>query len=91
MVGSNSGSASVPIYTGGNKSSSGLIVRFSPGQGWSIRSEDMEDSVSSMNRQLTNLISLACQTAGRNLSKSEWEYYFPGEPYRQICPDFPTH
>jgi WD40 repeat protein len=27
-----------------------------------------------------------CQTAGRNLTKDEWNRYFPGEEYRITCP-----
>lgn len=34
-----------------------------------------------------NLEALACQTAGRNLSYTEWQEYFPGEEYRLTCPD----
>jgi WD40 repeat protein len=28
----------------------------------------------------------ACQTAGRNLTRDEWERYFANEEYRQTCP-----
>ena len=30
---------------------------------------------------------LACQSAGRNLTTTEWQRYFPDEPYRATCPD----
>lgn len=36
-----------------------------------------------------NLEALACQTAGRNLSYTEWQEYFPGEEYRLTCPNNP--
>jgi WD40 repeat protein/transcriptional regulator with XRE-family HTH domain len=35
---------------------------------------------------LPDLISAACQTAGRNLTKSEWATYLQGRPYRPACP-----
>jgi hypothetical protein len=31
----------------------------------------------------------ARRPAGRNLSKEEWEQYFPGEPYRKTFPKLP--
>jgi WD40 repeat protein len=37
------------------------------------------------------LIELACNTAGRNFSNSEWEQYFPGTPYTATCPNLDTH
>ena len=30
-----------------------------------------------------------CIIAGRNMTQTEWEQFFPGEPYRLTCPDFP--
>jgi WD40 repeat protein len=36
-----------------------------------------------------NWIAIACQRAGRNLTRAEWEQFFPGEPYRQTCPQWP--
>lgn len=41
--------------------------------------------------RLDELMTLACRTAGRNLSRAEWEQYFPGDEYRQTCPDLPIH
>ena len=32
----------------------------------------------------------ACDIAGRNFTKSEWEQNFPGETYRVICPEWPA-
>jgi len=31
----------------------------------------------------------ACSIAGRNLSAGEWNQYFPDQPYRVTCPEFP--
>jgi WD40 repeat protein len=39
--------------------------------------------------QLDELISLACRSAGRNLTRQEWQQYFPGEDYRKTCNQWP--
>ena len=31
-----------------------------------------------------------CESAGRNLSFFEWEQFFPDEPYRATCPQWPS-
>jgi len=31
----------------------------------------------------------ACELAGRNFTLAEWTQYFPGEDYRQTCPQWP--
>jgi len=41
------------------------------------------------NLQMSELSALACRTAGRNLTASEWAQYFPGRPYRRTCPELP--
>jgi WD40 repeat protein len=38
---------------------------------------------------LDELIHLACQNAGRNLSQQEWQLYFPRENYRKTCNQWP--
>ena len=30
----------------------------------------------------------ACEVAGRNLTRAEWQRYLPDEPYRATCPQF---
>ncbi|MCC5636036.1 AAA-like domain-containing protein [Nostoc sp. CHAB 5844] len=37
------------------------------------------------------LIKIACRTAGRNLTLQEWQQFFDKEPYRQTCPELPSH
>jgi hypothetical protein len=32
----------------------------------------------------------ACQAAGRNLSREEWERYMGQEPYRAMCDQWPA-
>jgi WD40 repeat protein len=39
--------------------------------------------------RLEDLIRVACRTAGRNLTKSEWEKSFGNQPYRKTCPQLP--
>jgi hypothetical protein len=31
-------------------------------------------------------VDFACRAAGRNLTEAEWQEYFPGEEYRNVCP-----
>ena len=35
------------------------------------------------------LETLACDTAGRNLTEKEWQRYFSGQEYRRTCPTLP--
>ena len=37
------------------------------------------------NLRLDELMDLACQVAGRNFSRVEWDQYFRGQPYRKTC------
>lgn len=47
-------------------------------------------SVNAFPLQVQELIVLACRTAGRNLTRSEWRQFFGQEPYRPTCPNFPA-
>jgi hypothetical protein len=38
---------------------------------------------------IDELLALACSTAGRNCTQTEWADYFPGEPYGKTCPQWP--
>ena len=40
---------------------------------------------------MDRLLDAACQAATRNFTWAEWQLYFPGEPYRPICPELPVH
>ncbi len=31
----------------------------------------------------------ACRIVGRNFTRQEWDTYFPDEPYRKTCPEWP--
>ena len=67
-------------------------VAFSP-DGNTLASGGIRDGVSSRiffwNLNPQNWIQSACERAGRNLTQSEWEQYFPGEPYRRTCTQWP--
>lgn len=63
-----------------------LAMTFSPDERWlATRSEDKVVRV--LKLQLSELIELACNTAGRNLTYEEWKQYFPGETYHPTCPN----
>jgi WD40 repeat protein len=36
-----------------------------------------------------DLIDLACQTSGRNMTLAEWQQVLPDQPYHQTCPQWP--
>lgn len=40
---------------------------------------------------MTDLLDTACQRATHNLTWREWQLYFPGQPYRIICDQWPVH
>ena len=40
---------------------------------------------------MAELINAACLVTTRNLTWTEWQLYFPGQPYRLICPQWPVH
>ena len=37
------------------------------------------------NLRLDELVELACRTAGRNLTREQWNQYLPGQAYRKTC------
>ena len=47
------------------------------------------DIVCLWNMRLDELMKLACHTAGRNLTKEEWQQYFYGQSYQKTCPELP--
>ena len=38
---------------------------------------------------LASWIERACNVAGRNFRRNEWDQFFPGQPYRQTCGQWP--
>jgi WD40 repeat protein len=62
-------------------------ISFSPDAHWLLARSG--NKTYGWNLQLSELSALACRTAGRNLTASEWGQYFPGQPYRRTCPELP--
>jgi WD40 repeat protein len=62
-------------------------VSFSPDAHWLLVQSG--NKTYGWNLQMSELSALACRTAGRNLTASEWGQYFPGQPYRRTCPELP--
>jgi WD40 repeat protein len=56
---------------------------------WLVTSSHDTRTVSVWSLKLDELMSLACRTAARNLTKTEWDKYFPGQAYTKTCPDRP--
>lgn len=52
-------------------------------------SHSSDGTVRLWNLCINELIDLACRTASRNLTKTEWDQYFPGQPYRKTFPSLP--
>jgi WD40 repeat protein len=48
-----------------------------------------DDTARLWNLRLNELIGLAGRTAGRNLTRAEWEQYFPGQGYRKTYEQWP--
>jgi WD40 repeat protein len=65
-----------------------LSVAFSPDNKL-LASGSWDTKVNLWHVQTEDLVTLACQVAGRNLGREEWEQYFPGEAYRRTCAMWP--
>jgi hypothetical protein len=39
--------------------------------------------------RLEELVKVACRTAGRNLTKEEWQLYMGNQLYQRTCPNLP--
>ena len=42
------------------------------------------------NADPANWVRTACSIAGRNLTRTEWRQYLPGQPYQRSCPQWPS-
>jgi WD40 repeat protein len=68
----------------------GRSIAFSPDAHW-LQEQSLYATYRTYrwNLHISELSALACRTAGRNLTASEWGQYFPGQPYRRTCPELP--
>ncbi|MBP8000042.1 MAG: WD40 repeat domain-containing protein [Chloroflexi bacterium] len=68
----------------------GQFITFTPDGHWLITAP-IWGNVRIWNLQVDELVEAACQTAGRNLTQSEWAQFMRDEPYRLTCPALPTN
>jgi WD40 repeat protein len=65
-------------------------VAFSPDGQW-LATGSLDGAIRLWRMNLTELVTLACDAAQRNLTMAEWQRYFPGELYRPTCSNLPVH
>lgn len=49
-----------------------------------------DGSIMAWDFRIQNLVDVACDVAGRNLTLAEWEEFRPDEPYIRLCADHPA-
>ena len=74
-----------PLQAGQDQSP--FFVSFSP-DGDQLLTASRE-TVRIWTMEIDELLSMGCRSAGRNLTQAEWKQYFPYEPYRKTCEQWP--
>jgi WD40 repeat protein len=64
-------------------------LAFSP-DSLSLASGSQAGTVTLWDLNVAQWAARACELAGRNLSQSEWDKYFPGQDYHKTCEQFPA-
>jgi WD40 repeat protein len=79
--------AAQPVVLKGHEDSV-TAVAFSPDNRWVVTGSD-DGTARLWLLQIEDLLVLARRTAGRNLSKDEWQTFLPGQPYFEVFPNLP--
>ncbi len=78
-------STAAPIILRPGTGTNDWALKFSLDSNWLV-SGNWDGNVRLWPLKLEDLSSVACRTAGRNLTLEEWQQFLPGQPYRPTCP-----